>query len=326
MDKKKKHGNPVLLVAIVILVLVFLYSGLRILESTVFHSQQDGDSYVSKTITRSGVDYFPRQDITVVMLAGIDEEGPVQDSGSYNNTGEADMVMLLIFDETNQRLDVLSLNRDTMVTMPVLGIGGKEAGTRYGQLALAHTYGSGLADSCANLEKTVSDFLYGLDIDYYAVMNMDGIAILNDAVGGVQVNVTDDFSQVDPSITLGAMTLQGDQAVSFVRARGLVGNQLNLNRMARQQEYMTGFLKALDSKLESDGTFVLTAYDRVSPYMTTDCSAKAMASLADRFSGYELGTVYSVPGENVMGEEFMEYHADAEALDELILDLLYDPK
>lgn len=326
MEKKKKHGNPVLLIAIVILVLVFLYSGLQVLESTVLRSQQDSGEMESKTITRDGVEYFPRQDTTVVMLAGIDEEGPVVSSGSYNNPGEADMIMLLIFDETAERLDILSLNRDTMVTMPVLGIGGKQAGTTYGQLAIAHTYGSGLQDSCANLKTAVSDFLYGLHIDYYAVMNMDGIAILNDAVGGVEVNVTDDFSEVDPSLTLGTLRLSGEQAVSYVRARGQVGNQLNLSRMSRQEDYMSGFLAALKEKLESDAGFILSAYDSVTEYMTTDCSAKSMASLADRYGDYELGKMYTVPGENVKGEAFMEYHVDEEALDELILDLLYDPK
>ena len=324
MDKKK--GNPLLLVAIVILVLVFVYSGLQVLESTVFHPQQEPEATPSKTILRDGVEYFPRQDITVVMLAGTDEEGPVEDSGSYTNTAEADMVMLLIFDETAEKLDVLSLNRDAMVTMPVLGLGGREAGTIRGQLALAHTYGSGLSDSCNNLKKTVSGLLYGLDIDYYAVMNMDGIALLNDAVGGVTVTVTDDFSQVDPSIQLGTQVLQGKQATRFVRARGLVGSQLNLNRMARQQEYMTGFLAALQASMDASGSFILNAYEQVAPYMTTDCSGKAMAALADRAEDYKMGKFYTLPGENKKGTEFMEYHLDEAALDALILDLLYDPK
>ena len=40
-------------------------------------------------------------------------------------------------------------------------------------------------------------------IDYYFSMNMDAISILNDAVGGVTVEVTDDFSQVDATIGKG---------------------------------------------------------------------------------------------------------------------------
>ena len=203
MKKNRRQGKPVILIVILILVLVFLISGLQFLESTVFHPTGHQGTHSSKTIVRDGVEYFPRQDITVIMLAGIDEYGPVQSSGSYNNTGEADMVSLLIFDETNKTMDILTLNRDTMLDMPVLGIGGKEAGTVYGQLALAHTYGTGLEDSAQNLRRTVSDFLYGVYIDYYVTMHMDAISILNDAVGGVTVTVTDDFSEIDPEITAG---------------------------------------------------------------------------------------------------------------------------
>ena len=59
--------------------------------------------------------------------------------------------------------------------------------------------------------------------NYYISMNMDAIAILNDAVGGVTVNVTDDFSAVDPSITKGEVTLKGDQALTFIQTRKDVG-------------------------------------------------------------------------------------------------------
>ena len=40
----------------------------------------------TKTISRDGKDYYPRQDITVLMLTGIDQTGPVKSSQSYNNT------------------------------------------------------------------------------------------------------------------------------------------------------------------------------------------------------------------------------------------------
>ena len=204
---------------ILILVLVFLISGLQILESTVFSSGQNQEEmFERKTITRDGVEYFPRQDITVMLVMGIDQEGPVQDSGHYRNPGAADMVMLLIFDEKEENGRILYLNRDTMLRMPVLGLGGKEAGTTYAQLALAHTYGSGLEDSCENTKNAVSVLLNGIAIDYYIAVNMDAISILNDAVGGVKVTVTDDFSQVDPSITKGEVHLQSTDALGSIPA------------------------------------------------------------------------------------------------------------
>lgn len=326
MKDKSRRKNTVILIAILILVLVFIFSGLQFLESTVFHSTGATLGGDTKTIVRDGVEYFPRQDITVILLAGIDEYGPVTGSDSYNNSGEADMVSLLIFDEKVNAIHMLSLNRDTMLEVPVLGIGGKQAGTIYGQLALAHTYGSGLEDSAENLRDAVSDFLYGIHIDYYVNMNMDAIAVLNDAVGGVQVTVTDDFSGIDPTITMGEVTLKGEQAITFVRTRQGLGDQLNLTRMERQQKYMSSFIDALKASMEASSSFVVNTYDAVDEYMVTDCSVKAMTAFADRYAAYTLGDVVSIKGENVNGEKYMEYHVDEEALDQVILQYLYAPK
>lgn len=327
MSKRKTFQEAAYFGIILLLVLVMIFSGLQILESTVFsQGQVQGDTFVSKTVTRDGVDYFPRQDITVIMVLGIDQYGPVTASESYNNSGSADMVMLLIFDEVDQTCSALCLNRDTMLEMPVLGIGGKQAGTYYGQLALSHSYGSGLEDSCENTRAAVSNFLNGLTIDYYVAMNMDAISILNDAVGGVKVNVTDDFSVVDPTITMGEMTLFGEQAVSFVRTRQNVGNQLNISRMERQREYVDGFVDAFWNKMDSSDGFVVSAYEAVSPYIVTDCSVNAISGMMERYADYEVKEIVSVPGENILGDTYYEFYADEEALDALILRLFYAPK
>ena len=328
MNKRNGVKKIALFCALLVLVLVMFTSGLRIRESTDFSLPQvpQSEPAATKTITRNGVDYFPRQDITVLMLLGIDQSGQMEDSGSYNNSGAADVVMLVIFDETNSQYSILYLNRDTMLEMPVLGLGGRQAGTRYGQLALAHGSGSGLKDSCENVRKTVSDFLYGLRIDYYLSMNMDAIGILNDAVGGVTVEVTDDFSAVDDTIPLGSVKLSGEQAVQFIRARSRVGDQLNQSRIQRQKEYLTGFAAALQEKAAGNNSFLVEVYDRIAPYSVTDCTAVSLSALGERFGSYTLDQIVTPEGENVLGETYMEFYVDAEALDALILKLFYAPK
>jgi LCP family protein required for cell wall assembly len=326
--KKHKHKKDLVFFAVIlILVLVILYSGLRILESTVLHrGSGSGGTIASKTIEVDGVSYFPRQDITVVLVLGIDRFGPVQGSGHYTNTGAADVDMLMIFDQTDQVVNMLYLNRDTMLTMPALGVGGKPAGTYYGQLALAHTYGEGLQDSCENSRKAISDFLWGLRIDYYVSMNMDAIALINDAVGGVTVEVTEDFSLVDPTIPMGTVKLTGQQALNFVRTRKDVGDQLNVTRMERQMTYIRGFSQALKAKHETDATFVLNIYEELKPYVVTDCSGKVLASLLERYATYELGQILSPKGENVMGQKYYEFHVDETDLQRIMLELFYAPK
>lgn len=325
MSKRANLKRILSVCLIVLLSLVILFSGVRILDILLSRKTPSSPTE-SKTIERNGVKYFPRQDITVMLVMGIDEYGPVKASESYNNTGEADMVALVIFDETNKQMDILYINRDTMVEMPVLGIGGKSAGTTYGQLALSHTYGSGLEDSCENTKTTVSNLLYGLYINYYVAMNMDAIPLLNDAVGGVQVNVVDDFSDVNPEITQGEMTLMGQQALDYVQIRRDVGDQKNTSRMDRQKEYMRNFLSAFSKKAGESDAFVLETYDQVSDYIVTDLEAKSMSSIWSKYADYELDEVITLDGENTLNNGYYEYILDEAALDALILRMLYAPK
>ena len=327
MRKRKELRKAAYFFIALILVLVMLFSGLQILESTVFFKDAPVQpTGTSKTITRNGIDYFPRQDITVILGLGIGEHGPVVSSNSYRNTGEADAVFLLILDEAEQTYSVLCLNRDTMLEINALGLGNKPAGTVFGQLALSHTYGEGLSDSCENARDTISRFLNNIRIDYYVSLNMDAIALVNDAVGGVTVTVTEDFSQVDPSIPMGKVTLTGSQALSYVQSRMNLGNQLNITRMERHKDYMNGFMEALNVKLDSGESFITDLYESVSPYMVTDCSVNTISGLLSRCSDYTLKEVVSPEGENVQGEQYYEFYVNEEKLDELILRLFYAPK
>ncbi len=323
MVKKLSLGEIVLRLAIILLVVVLLYSVVRIADALLNPEDGQNTSAESKVVVKDGISYYPRQDIMVILVAGIDETGPVQNSGTYNNPGEADMVTLVILDQNDRKMDLLTLNRDSIVDMPVLGVDGKQAGTYRGQLALAHTYGSGLKDSAENLKNTVSELLYGLHIDYYVTMNMDAIGILNDQVGGVAVQVEDDFSAVDPTIGKGYVRLNGQQAVSFLRSRQHVGDQLNLTRMKRQEVYMSAFVKELKRNLQEKEGFATDSYEKVGPYMVTDLSSSALLGLVQYYSDYDLGETYRLEGENRV-EEFVEYHLDEKALEKTVLELFYE--
>ena len=324
--KRKQTRKLILFTAVFILVFVAICGGLLFSEPAVLHPEEEYQMQSSKTITKNGIDYFPRQDITVILLMGIDEHGPARDSMSYNNQGEADMVVLAVINETEKNCRLLTLNRDTMMNIPVLGLAGKRAGTKTAQLALAHTYGSGLEDSCENTREAVSGFLKGITIDYYISMHLDAVAILNDAVGGVEVTVNDDFSQVDESIHKGKMVLRGEQARSFVQTRWNVGDHLNLSRMERQKAYMLSFVEAFRNRANETENYVLTTYEAVAPYLVSDLPVNTLSGMVDRYEDYTILEIISPEGENVMGEEYYEFHADEEKLEELILELFYAPQ
>lgn len=325
MMRDKMWVRVVLVCVVLILLSVLIYSGLRILESAVFSNGEE-DQIESRTIVRDGVQYYPRQDISVVMVLGVDRTGKVVPSEEPNRGNAVDMATLLVFDEKDKSCTLLCLNRDMMVEMPRLNEHGRETGTRVAQLALSHTYGRGMADSCQNTAQTISKLFYGISIDHYFAMNMDAVSILNDAVGGVTVNVTDDFSMIDPSLVMGEVTLKGTQALNYVQSRYGVGDQLNLSRMQRQKEYMQSFWPALQNCASQSTSFVLDTYDEVADYVVTDMTPEVVMRLMSDYSEYSLKNVISLEGENILGEDHYEFHVNEEALNALALELFFAPK
>lgn len=325
MKKYKIRLKPILLGLISLIILVLLISAARMFQSTV--TIPGGDEIVaSKTVWHNGVAYFPRQDIDTLLILGVDRKGPVKNSGSYRNDGLADVVMLVVFDKTIKEYSVISFNRDTMVDMPVLGVGGRQVGTDNAQLALSHTYGNGLQTSCENTAETISKLLNGIEIDYYMSMSLEAVSILNDAVGGVKVNVTDDFSAVDSTITKGEMILNGQQAINFVQLRHGVGDQLNISRMARQEEYIDGFLDAMISKIGNDPSRGLDMYEKINPYVVCNYSDRVLAEIFEMVSNFTFDRIITPSGNNVAGEKYMEFHLDKEQFNELVLRLLFEAK
>lgn len=275
-----------------------------------------------KHITCDGVDYVQREGLQTWLLMGIDESGEAVGTESYIGGGQADVQMLLVVDHINKTWQILQLNRDSMVDVPVLGVTGKVIGTEFEQLTLAHSYGDGKKKSCENTVNTVSNLFNGQKIDGYVALNMDAVAILNDMVGGVPVEITSDFSAVDPSLQEGTVvTLQGDQALTFVRTRKDVDDQSNLSRMARQRQYLSALEKQMEKQ---DADFAVRAYDAVFDYMVTDMGSKTFTELGEYMKEYTEQDLLTIDGESRVEDGYIAYYLDENSLQQTMLTLFYE--
>ena len=138
--------------------------------------------------------------------------------------------------------------------------------------------------------------------------------------------MTDDFSDVDPTIREGKITLNGEQALNFVRDRKNVGDQKNSSRMERHQEYINGFREALRGKLDEGYGFVAETYSEIAPYLVSDCPINTLTSMIERYESYEFTGVITPAGKSAVVDGYYEFHADEEKLDELVIELFYAPK
>lgn len=273
----------------------------------------------------NGTAYAKKEGLETVLLLGVDKfEGETPEG--YINNQQTDFLLLLVMDKENETCTPIQLNRDTMTQIQVLGVTGEPAGTMTGQLALAHTYGSGEKDSCENTVLAVENLLYGVGIDHYVSLTMDGVALLNDLVGGITVEVLDDFTGIDDSLVQGeTVTLQGQQALTYVRSRGGLEDSSNLHRMERQRQYLSALQQQLKQASQQEDGFTLDALLQLNEYMVSDCTVDQLSDLGNSLAAYQVSDILTTPGDAQEGEEFMEFTVDEAALQQLVMDVFYEP-
>ena len=270
--------------------------------------------------------WYAGKELETVLVMGVDKyaDGAAAEDG-YTNQEQADFLLLLVLDRNAGVCTALPLNRDTMTEITALGLAGERTGTFTGQLALAHTYGSGGLDSARNEGRAVSALLYGTEIDHVMAFTMDAVPVLTDAVGGVPVLVEDDFSAMTDQLPMGQeVTLRGELALTFVRGRGSMGGEkTNLNRMARQNAYRQGLYRRLQDTAQGEG-FLTPLLLELSPYLDTDCTAAQLNDLYQTVVQDRLAVLDAPAGEAVVGDEFMEFHVDEDALQQTVIELFYE--
>ncbi len=269
--------------------------------------------------------YQPRDGIQTILIMGVDDYGRDLLTEGYINGMQSDFLLLAVIDEANQKVETLHLNRDTMTKINRLGVFGNTSGGYTGQLALAHAYGSGGSDSNLNAVRAVSHLLGDIKIDHYMTFAMESVITINDAVGGVTVMVEDDLTGADPAFVQGQeINLMGDLALKFVQSRMSVADGTNMNRMARQRQYLTGLFEKAVTAMTADEEFASKLILKLGDQFTTDLSVYQMEALADTMAKCSFEPFVTIEGENVVGT-FMEFYPDPESLHDVVRDLFYVP-
>lgn len=102
--------------------------------------------------------------------------------------------------------------------------------------------------------------LTGLDVQYSAAVSFNGVIEMSNAIGGVPVCVAspihDRYTGLD--LQAGTTTLQGSQALEFLRTRHGVGDGSDLGRISSQQVFLSSLLRTV--KANSTLTSPTTLY------------------------------------------------------------------
>ncbi len=284
-------------------------------EDEFFYSEYTGDR-----ISFESEWYVPNDAVESILIMGIDQKE--DGSKDRQSSEQADFLALVIIDKEEKSYRILHLNRDTMTDIPQTDAFGEVYGHVKAQLTLAHTYGDDDKVRCRNTVNTVEKLLYGVNIDHYLSLTMDAVAILNDSIGGVRVQLMDDFTDLDASFVKDAVvTLKGEQALAYVQARGELEDSTNLHRMERQKQYIAALIEKLGA-YDEDNT--VETMMKVNEYLVSDCTVDQLSRMIERLGSYTFEGTVSPKGESVKGDRFMEHYVDEQALQALVIELFYE--
>ena len=325
-----------LLIIILIIVLSILGGGYYLLSQKNAASPQNGgqnsDSRNQTDLSQNGdiVEYkgetYKYNDhLSNYLFLGIDTREAVDTYQSQADAGQADAIFLVSMDRATEKIKVLFIPRDSMTRIEVFNPYGQSLGETTDHLNIQYAFGDGKEKSCELMKTAVSNMLDGLPIQGYCSMNMDGISVITDFVGGIQLTIPDDsLADVNPEYKKGAVVdITGETAEQFVRYRDIDKTQSALVRQERQKTFLQALVQKAQEKAGEDAGFVTGLYDSVKSYTVTnmgnDIFAKLLAASQNGITDTE-----TVPGEGTHGENFDEYHIDEDALSDLIISMFYE--
>ena len=325
-----------LLIIILIIVLSVLGGGYYLLSQKNASSPQNGGqnsdsrnqtdlSQNSDIVEYKGETYKYNDHLSNYLFLGIDTRETVDTYQSQADAGQADAIFLVSMDRATEKIKVLFIPRDSMTRIEVFNPYGQSLGETTDHLNIQYAFGDGKEKSCELMKTAVSNMLDGLPIQGYCSMNMDGISVITDFVGGIQLTIPDDsLADVNPEYKKGAVVdITGETAEQFVRYRDIDKTQSALVRQERQKTFLQALVQKAQEKAGEDAGFVTGLYDSVKSYTVTnmgnDIFAKLLAASQNGITDTE-----TVPGEGTHGENFDEYHIDEDALSDLIISMFYE--
>lgn len=252
-QKKKKGGKKAgaifaAAVALVLVVAVALGAGVNSVLNKIVYDDKVDNAYVdSSALASSGR-------VKNILLLGVDRRS------SDETDTRADTMMLISIDKQHKCIKMTSFLRDTWLYIPCHD--GKQ------RLNAACTYGG------YNGVKDTIEYNFGVKIDGYVVADFEMFKVIVDAIGGVEVEVTEKEAKEvtnhpkrygNVTLEAGTHVLTGEQALAYCRIRKI---DTDFERTKRQRTVVTAIIQGL----LKNPTKLLSAALDVAPYIETSLS------------------------------------------------------
>ncbi|WP_079022661.1 LCP family protein [Streptomyces resistomycificus] len=201
----------------------------------------------------AGASNFRKDEAFNILVVGTDKrtgEGN-EGYGDKGSAGHADTTILLHVSKDRTNATALSIPRDLIVDIPEC-TATKDDGSKVTVAALQgvrfnRSLGEGGRDAGCTM-RTVKEAT-GIAPDHFMMADFNAVKTLTSAVDGVEVCVTKAVNDKESKLVLpkGESTVEGEQALAFLRTRHSFGNQGDLDRIKVQQQFLGSLMRKMSS-------------------------------------------------------------------------------
>ena len=264
-----------------------------------------------------------------ILVLGIDKRDTIyNESNMIGDNGQADYIAVIHVDILEGEFDIVSIPRETMVYLVSDNSVEDEniKNKRKHQICLQYAYATSSKEGCELMQQCLEDN-FGLHTDCYIACSMGGITRIIDALGGVDIVPSRDYSYGSESIndwvylSSGEIVhLDGASAYDFIHFRNIDEYYSNQDRLDRQRD----FINAFRDKITISNVLTINAmsslFELYNGYITTNMSSIDYTKLylAYRKIGIDENSIVRVPGIETHTGMYDEYEITQEGLETIL--------
>lgn len=240
------------------------------------------------------LDPNPGEPINLLIIGSDVRDG---DWADENVEGmRSDATLLLHISADRQRVDAVSIPRDTRMDIPSCllrnGRSTKSAQqVKFNEAFMRGGIRNNVEEAAACTIKTVEGFT-NIYIDDYVVVDFSGFEAMVDALAGVPLYVEEDINdrRADLQLEKGCRLLNGHDALGYARARYTLGDGSDISRIDRQQKLLSAIVReTLQLNLLTDMTSLYQFLDAATQSLATGPQLGHLSTLAGL--GYSLRAI-----------------------------------
>jgi len=364
--RKKKSFSWLGVVSIALLILIFLLAGLILFykhgQSKFLKNENEMSLTFGDQLTEAaraekahGLEW---QDNWVViddeiyayntncinlLFLGVDKKGKIDketDLRTDSDPGQTDAVFVMSLNPDAGTVKIIGIPRNALIDLDKYDESGDIYETVEDQLCLQFPYAGGGLFGIEKTREKVSAILYNLPIHDSFALSYESIPIVNDMVGGVDIEVLEDLTKENKKFKVGEdIHLEGREAITYVKWRDISKSGTPTGRLKRQKQYILELFKQTKDSVKSNPLMIAAIYNAVGDYMLTDMKLDDAIYLASKVvkCGFGNNDFYLIDGEDVIvfkdednknsddiSDAFNDYRLSQESIDEIMKEVFFE--